>query len=66
MVTNSTVRPKFRRVYLDQHFDFPVKLTLISVQQAACLTLQGFKTVEIHVVSQVDLRISNILFTLEK
>lgn len=62
MVTNSTVRPKFKHAYLDQHSDFPVKLTLIRVQQAACLILQGFKTVEIHVVSQGDLCVSHILF----
>lgn len=65
MVSNSKVRPKLKHAYLDKHFDFWVKLTLISVQQAPCLIFQGFKTAEIYAVSQVDLHIYNILFTLE-
>lgn len=65
MVSNSTVRPKFTHAYLDQHFDSPVKITLISVQQVPGLIFQGFKTAEIYVVSQVDLHIHNILFALE-
>lgn len=65
MVTNSTVSSKPKHGCGDQHFDFPVKLTLISMQQASGFVLLGFKPGEIHVVSQVDLHISNILFTLE-
>lgn len=65
MVTNSTVRSKLKHTCVDQHFDFPVKLTLISMQQASGFILLGFKPGEIHVVSQADLHISNILFTLE-
>lgn len=50
MVVNSTVGVKFTWVYLGQHFDFPAKFTLISVQQTARPTLQGFKTIESYVV----------------
>lgn len=28
---SGTMTPKFKHAYLDQHFDFPVKLTLISM-----------------------------------
>lgn len=65
MVSNNKMRPKLKHAYLDQHFYFRVKLTLISVQQAPWLIFQGFKTEEIYAVSQVDLHIHNILFTLE-
>lgn len=65
MVTNSRVRSKLKHVSVDQHFDFPVKLTFISIQQALGFILLGIKPGEIHVVSPVDLHISNILFTLQ-
>lgn len=40
-------------------------LTLIIMQKTSGFILLGFKPEEIHVVSQVNLRISNILLTLE-
>lgn len=62
MVVNSTVGVKFTRAYLGQHFDFPAKFTLISVQQTVHPTLQGFKTIESHVVPSW---FKYILFTFE-
>lgn len=50
---------------MDQHFNLPVMLTLIIMQKTSGFILLGFKPEEIHVVSQVNLRISNILLTLE-
>lgn len=50
---------------MDQHFNFPVMLTLIIMQKTSGFILLGFKPEEIHVVSLVNLRISNILLTLK-